>query len=944
MTTISNNMKAVESARLKHLFSTSKPALITSVLLASILAFTVRNEISSYVIAIWYCLLLLVSLARASLLILYKRQKFEDYSTTHTWLMRFRLGVLLSAIVWGSIGYLMFPVSNLQHQMFLIFVLAGISAGGMIAFSADLVSAVVYSVTVLAPIIFYLFIANSSLSFTMGSAGALYLGFIIMSSRQINLNILENTVLRIEAVKNEKVALNHGNNLELNNRILTQINERVSLADILKELTLHVEALNPSMICSILLLDNDGKTLRTGAAPSLPSFYNQAIDGVEIGDNVGSCGTAAYRGERVIVEDIKVHPYWAAYRELASKARLQSCWSQPFKNKDGKVLGTFAIYHHYKSYPTESELSLIADYANLAQLAVETNRAQNDLRISAIAFDSNEGMVVTDKNGIILRVNTAFTKITGYTECDVIGQALGMHGSSIKEVNIYSEMWEAIKDTEVWEGELRNYRKNGEVYPELITIAKVKDSNSIATNYVISIVDITIRKNAEEEIQSLAFYDPLTHLPNRRLLLDRLNLALINSSRSGKDIALLFLDLDHFKTLNDSLGHDVGDILLKQVAERLTSCIRDSDTAARLGGDEYLVMLENLSEQSIEAAAQAEIISEKILFALNQPYQLNKNEYQSSVSIGVALFGNQKISQDELLKHADIAMYQAKKAGRNSVCFYDPQMQHTIHARLELERELREAIEKQQFKLYYQIQVDHLGSPLGAEALIRWQHPERGLVSPFQFIQLAEETGLILPIGQWVLEAACAQLKVWEQSAHYSALTISINVSAKQFRQEGFVNQVQTAVNRYSINPKLLKLELTESILLESIEATIKIMNDLKKTGIRFSLDDFGTGYSSLQYLKRLPLSQLKIDQSFVHDIVSDTNDKAIVRTIIAMAESMELEVIAEGVETIEQRQLLQNSGCMKFQGYLFGKPVSIEEFDFLLSQNMSTSDSVSNY
>jgi len=940
MKTITHNKPAVESARLSHLFSASKPALISSVFLASILAFTERNEIIFSVVAIWYSLLLLVCTARSALLFLYDHHKFEDNFTSRKWLMRFRLGVLLSAILWGSIGYLMFPVSNLQHQMFLIFVLAGISAGGMIAFSADLVSAVVYSVTVLGPLIFYLFTASSSLSFTMGFAGALYLGFIIISSRQINLNILENTKFRIDAVEKEKLVRKNADNLELNNRILNQINERVSLADILKELTLHVETLNPSMICSILLLDNDGKTLRSGAAPSLPSFYNQAIDGVQIGDNVGSCGTAAFLGERVIVEDIDVHPYWAEYRELASKAKLQSCWSQPFKNKDGKVLGTFAIYHHHKSYPTQSELSLIADYANLAQLAIETNRAQNDLRISAIAFDSNEGMVVTDVNGIILRVNNAFTNITGHKELDVIGQTFGMHGSRINDVNIYSEMWETIKDLEVWEGEICNYRKNGEAYPELLTIAKVKDLNFIATNYVISLADITVKKKAEEEIQSLAFYDPLTHLPNRRLLLDRLKLALFNSLRSGKDVALLFLDLDNFKTLNDSLGHDVGDILLKQVAERLTSCLRDGDTAARLGGDEYLVMLENLSEHSIEAAAQAEIISEKILLALNQPYQLHTNEYQSTVSIGVALFGNQNISQDELLKHADIAMYQAKKAGRNAVCFYDPEMQHTIHARIELERELREAIERQQLKLYYQIQVDHLGSPLGAEALIRWQHPERGLVSPFYFIELAEETGLILPIGQWVLETACVQLKLWEKISHCCELTISINVSAKQFRQEDFVNQVQNAVNRYAINPKLLKIELTESMLLENIEPTIKTMNDLKKTGIRFSLDDFGTGYSSLQYLKRLPLSQLKIDKSFVNDIVSDTNDKAIVRTIIAMAKSMELEVIAEGVETIEQRQFLQNTGCMKFQGYLFGKPVSIEEFDFLLSGGLTSSPS----
>ena len=416
------------------------------------------------------------------------------------------------------------------------------------------------------------------------------------------------------------------------------------------------------------------------------------------------------------------------------------------------------------------------------------------------------------------------------------------------------------------------------------------------------------------------------------LLVDRLNQALVASARSGKDGALLFLDLDHFKTLNDSLGHDIGDLLLQQVAERLTACVREGDTVARLGGDEYVVMLEDLSEHAIEAATQAEAIGEKILSTLNQVYQLGSHEYHSTLSVGVALFSDHNQSQEELLKHADIAMYPAKKAGRNTLRFFDPQMQQAIHARVDLELELRKAIDKKQFHLYYQLQVNSMHKPTGAEALIRWIHPERGQISPFHFIPLAEETGLIVPIGQWVLETACAQIKSWQQDRHTRELTLSINVSAKQFRQTDFVAQVQVGIKRYGIDPMLLKLELTESILLDDIEGTIATMNALKELGIRFSLDDFGTGYSSLQYLKRLPLYQLKIDQSFVRDIAVDSCDQAIVRTIIAMAHTLNLNVIAEGVETEEQQELLLSNGCTHYQGYLFGKPVPIAQFEAALA------------
>jgi len=540
-------------------------------------------------------------------------------------------------------------------------------------------------------------------------------------------------------------------------------------------------------------------------------------------------------------------------------------------------------------------------------------------------------MLVTDIDKVILRVNHAFTRITGYSAEEAIGQTPHMLSSGLHNSAFYEAMWESISRTGAWHGEIWNRRKNGEVYPERLAITAVKGDDGIATNYVASMSDITVSRAASEEIKNLAFYDPLTHLPNRRLLVDRLNQALASSARSGRDGALLFLDLDHFKTLNDTLGHDIGDMLLKQVADRLSDCVREGDTVARIGGDEYVVMLEELSEHAIEAAAQAEFIGKKILMTLKLPYQLAMHEHHNTSSIGITLFSDQISGVDEILKQADIAMYQAKKSGRNALRFFDPQMQDSINARADLERELRKAINKKQFHLYYQVQVDEAEHPIGAEALIRWMHPERGLVSPSHFISLVEETGLILPIGQWVLEAACAQLKKWEQDPVTRNLTLSINVSAKQFRQADFVAQVRAAVKQQSINPVLLKLELTESILLEDIDGTIATMNALKEVGIRFALDDFGTGYSSLQYLKRLPLFQLKIDKSFVRDIAIDSSDQAIVRTIIAMAQTLNLDVIAEGVETEQQQSILLTSGCTHYQGHLFGRPVPIEEFEAIL-------------
>jgi len=541
-------------------------------------------------------------------------------------------------------------------------------------------------------------------------------------------------------------------------------------------------------------------------------------------------------------------------------------------------------------------------------------------------------MFVTDAAGVILKVNRAFSEITGYSAAEAVGQKSSLTKSGRHDAAFYAEMWKDIQTVGVWKGEIWNRRKNGEVYPEWLTITAVKNRQGETTHYVSTLTDITARKQAEDEIRHLAFYDPLTRLPNRRLLLDRLQQALVSKARNGREGALLFIDLDNFKVLNDTLGHDIGDRLLQQVAQRLVTCVREGDTVARLGGDEFIVMLEDLSKSSREAATQTETIGEKILDTLNQTYHLSGHEHRSTPSIGVTLFGSAKNSVEELLKRADLAMYQAKAAGRNTMRFFDPEMQAVVTARAALETDLRRGLQEDQLLLFYQAQVDDFGRLIGAEALVRWQHPQRGLVPPVEFIPLAEDTGLIQPLGHWVLATACAQLVTWAADAAAAHLSLAVNVSARQFHHEEFVAEVLAVIEQSGANPNKLKLELTESMLVHDIEDIIAKMAALKEAGVRFSLDDFGTGYSSLSYLKRLPLDQLKIDQSFVRNVCNDFNDGAIAQAIIALSQTMGLSVIAEGVETEAQRDYLGRLGCQAYQGYLFGRPLPVGEFEKLLT------------
>ncbi|MGD0960313.1 MAG: EAL domain-containing protein [Methylomonas sp.] len=561
----------------------------------------------------------------------------------------------------------------------------------------------------------------------------------------------------------------------------------------------------------------------------------------------------------------------------------------------------------------------------------ERKQAEKELLIASVAFDSHESMMITDVNCKILRVNKAYTEITGYSSEEVVGRIPSILQSDLHPAEFYAEIKNTASFNGTCQGEVFDRRKNGEIYPTFLTVTAVKTDQGAITHYVAAHIDNSKNKAAAEKIERLAFYDPLTNLPNRRLLLDRLKSALASSHRSGRKGGLLFIDIDNFKTLNDSLGHDMGDLMLQQVAERLNACIRENDTIARLGGDEFVVMLEDLSEHTFEAATLVESIGNKILIVINQPYLLGAYQYYSTPSIGAALFYENEQTIDIVLKQADIAMYQAKALGRNRLCFFDPQMQVSISARVELEADLILATQNNQFILYFQPQVDHNRTIVGAEVLIRWEHPQRGLVSPGYFIPLAEETGLILKIGQWVLESACAQIKAWDSCEHTRHLHLAVNVSARQFQQADFEERLVRVLHNEGVNPNLIKLELTESLVLEDIGNTINKMKKLREIGVKFSMDDFGTGYSSLSSIKKLPLDQLKIDQSFVRDISIDVDDEAIVQTIIIMANKLGMEVIAEGVETEEQLVFLEMHGCKNFQGYLFGKPLPLAEFEQVL-------------
>ncbi len=722
--------------------------------------------------------------------------------------------------------------------------------------------------------------------------------------------------------------------------ILERIAVNSTLEDVMLAAVKLVESQFPACMCSIMLISRDGLHLSKGAAIRLPNDYIRSLDGAEITSQSGSCGTAAFHKTRVNVTNIETDPLWANYKANAMQYGLRACWSTPVFSSDYRVIGVFAVYHQESHNPTDDEIELVDACSHILGIAIERHHAQEHLKLLESGISRlNDIVMITEvvandpAEHRIIFVNEAFEKITGYTRDEVVGSSPEiLYGSHGQQEETLAKISASLRDGKPVHTEVIHTRKSGEEIWLELDLVSMSNDGMINTNWVAVMRDVTQRKQNEMKIQQLAFFDAMTGLPNRQLLIDRLKQRLTTSLRNPHSGAVLFIDLDNFKSLNDTYGHDVGDLLLAEVAQRILKCVRDSDTVGRLGGDEFVVIINELDENLKDAAVQAGIVCEKILSSFKKPFLLNSYTHHTTPSIGVTLFNHDSpTSIDELLRRADLAMYKAKDSGRNTFRFFDLQMEAIVRERVALEEDLHLGILNEQFILHFQPQLNSERCIVGAEALIRWNHPHRGMVMPGHFIQLAEDSGLILQIGSWVMESACRQLLQWSKHPDTESLVLSVNVSPRQYLQTEFVDQVIGLINRTGINPSRLKLEVTETMLIQNVEDIISKMTTLRERGVRFSLDDFGTGYSSLSYLKRLPLDQLKIDQSFVRDIMIDNNDASIVNTIIALGATLELEVLAEGVETEEQMAFLLNHGCQAFQGYLFSKPLPIDAFESLL-------------
>lgn len=665
----------------------------------------------------------------------------------------------------------------------------------------------------------------------------------------------------------------------------------------------------------------------SGAGASYLADIKVSVDAGKM-EGQGPMGAAIREGAPKVFNDFLSDPKSAPWQALATRFRFHSVVAFPIF-RGGRCFGAIGVYSAEFGFFTSELMSLIGGLSDditfaLNSLDRERQRLADvvNLERAAKVFEySKEGILVADADNNIISVNRSFTEITGYLPEEVIGQNPRMLNSEFQDNEFYRKVRESLAATGSWQGEHWNRRKNGEIYPESLTVICVKDGDGEVVNYIGIFDDISERRLAEERIKQLAHYDVLTELPNRVLFSDRLEQAIIHAQRNQTKVALLFLDLDRFKHINDTLGHGVGDQLLQAVAQRLLECVREQDTVSRQGGDEFIAVLPGTD------AAGAALVAEKMLHSIIQPYEIEGHELHISSSVGVAIFPDHASDASMLTKYADVAMYQAKEGGRNQYLLFDPSMNASAYERLKLETSLRTALERNQLQLYYQPQVNLSdGRIIGCEALVRWHHPELGLVAPADFIPLAEETGLIGPISDWVLEEAIRQCQTW-RSAGMPDLTMAVNLSPLQFRQRGLQEQINRLLGKYALPASLLDLELTEGLLMQGVEHTLTTLHALTALGVRISIDDFGTGYSSLSYLKRFPIQKLKIDQSFVRDVTVDSNDATMVRTIILMAHSLKLHVIAEGVETEEQATFLRESGCERAQGYLFGRPMPAVEF-----------------
>ena len=697
---------------------------------------------------------------------------------------------------------------------------------------------------------------------------------------------------------------------------LSLITAQAPMGEVLDTLVRFAEEELEGLLCSILLLSADGKRLHVGSAAALPAFFNEAIDGSEIGVHAGSCGSAAATGRMHVAADIQRDPNWEPWRDLARRAGLASCWSHPILSAEGKVLGTFAIYHHEPCVPGPNELQLIEQSASLAAIAIERAQYHEGQRLAKVVFEQSlEGIMVTDLADRVLMVNRSFETLTGFAQADVVGHPPPILDPDRDEPALRQARRESLEKTGRWSGEAWGRKKSDELYPIAMSIAVVADAQGQPSHYISIVSDISEQKIQAARIEQLAFYDSLTGLPNRALFLDRLEHTLVASRRHGGQGAILFLDLDRFKEINDSQGHAVGDLALAEVARRLQGAARQEETLARLGGDEFVLIAEGADVQS------AVRIANRLQDCLVEPLSLLGHSYSVGASIGIAFYPGDGETSEDLIKRTDIAMYRAKLSG-GGYRLYQSEMGAQLDKRLAIAKNLARAMVSGELELHYQPQIDLAsGSINGAEALLRWTDPVLGPIGPGEFIPIAEERGMMGPLGDWVLREACRQVNAWAVQGVRLPGRLAINISAQQIEHAGIVTRLLDILHEAKLSANLFELELTESSMMADPERAVQIMALLRTAGFGLSIDDFGTGYSSLSYLKRFAADHVKIDISFVRNMLTDGNDHAIVSTIIAMADSLGLKTTAEGVEEAGQSDALRALGCDSAQGYHFGRP-----------------------